>query len=65
MQRNYIRHGITGLAQVRGFRVSTPDISIMKKRIEFDLFYIENWSFWLDVKIIFLTITSLFVRKGD
>ncbi|MCF8298835.1 MAG: undecaprenyl-phosphate glucose phosphotransferase [Saprospiraceae bacterium] len=60
MHRHYIKPGITGLAQVRGFRGSTPDISIMKKRIEFDLFYIENWSFWLDIKIMFLTVVNIF-----
>jgi putative colanic acid biosysnthesis UDP-glucose lipid carrier transferase len=61
--RHYFRPGITGLAQVRGFRGQTKELDLMKARIKFDIYYIENWSLWLDLKIIFLTILHLF--KGE
>jgi len=49
--RHLVRSGITGLAQVNGWRGNTPKA----KRIECDIHYIENWTFWLDIKIIWLT----------
>jgi len=55
--------GITGWAQVNGYRGATEDDSLMEKRIEHDLWYIKNWSIGLDAKIIFMTMWSLF--KGD
>lgn len=61
--RHFITPGITGWAQVNGFRGETEEISLMKKRVEYDAWYIENWSLSLDVKIIFMTILKLFV--GD
>jgi len=63
MARHYIKPGITGLAQVKGFRgeVRTDDDII--NRLKYDLFYIENWSLWLDIKIILFTILNIF--KGD
>lgn len=63
MSRHNVKPGVTGLAQVRGFRGTTETAEIMKKRIEADLNYIENWSLWLDIKIIFLTIANIFT--GD
>ncbi len=59
MTRHLAKPGITGLAQVRGFRGETANIEDMKKRVEADLFYIENWSFFLDIKIILLTILNM------
>lgn len=61
--RYKIRPGITGLAQVNGSRGETYDINLMKKRIDYDLWYIKNWSFWLDIQIVFLTIWK--TVKGD
>ena len=63
MGRHYIKPGITGLAQVKGYRgeVKTDDDII--NRVKYDLFYIENWSLWLDIKIILFTIFNVF--KGD
>jgi Undecaprenyl-phosphate glucose phosphotransferase len=59
MGRHYIRPGITGLAQTMGYRGETKDLSEMRNRVKLDRFYIENWSFLLDIKIIILTIVSL------
>lgn len=63
MVRQFIKPGITGWAQVNGFRgeISNPDQ--IKMRIIKDLWYLENWSLWLDVQILFLTIYQVF--KGD
>ena len=56
MLRHMVKPGITGWAQVNGYRGETDTIDKMKKRIEYDLYYIENWSIWFDLKIIFLTL---------
>ena len=60
----YLRHktkaGITGWAQVRGWRGNTS----LEKRIECDLYYIQNWSVWLDFKILFLTVFRGFINKN-
>ncbi len=60
MSRHFVKPGITGLAQAKGFRGSTEDLNLMKTRVKLDTFYIENWSIILDVKIILLTITAVF-----
>jgi putative colanic acid biosynthesis UDP-glucose lipid carrier transferase len=52
MQRHRVKPGITGWAQVHGFRGETETLDKMQKRVEYDLYYIEHWSPWLDVKII-------------
>ncbi len=62
--RHLVKPGITGWAQVNGFRGDTKNSSsAMQERIEHDLWYIENWSFWLDIEIIFLTIVRILM--GD
>jgi putative colanic acid biosynthesis UDP-glucose lipid carrier transferase len=58
MLRHKVKPGITGWAQVNGWRGETPTIRWMKKRVEHDLEYIENWSFLWDLKIILLTIVG-------
>ncbi|MEW6557773.1 MAG: undecaprenyl-phosphate glucose phosphotransferase [Elusimicrobiota bacterium] len=63
MLRHQVKPGITGWAQVNGYRGETSDITLMEKRVEYDLWYIENWSLLLDIQIIFLTIWLLI--KGD
>lgn len=63
MARHYIKPGITGLAQAKGFRGETQHEYAMRGRVKLDRFYIENWTFLLDLKIIFATIISL--TKGD
>jgi len=64
MLRHMVKPGITGWAQVNGYRGETDTLEKMKKRIEFDLYYIENWSLWFDLKIIMLTIFKGFVHKN-
>ncbi|MCE0173011.1 undecaprenyl-phosphate glucose phosphotransferase [Klebsiella pneumoniae] len=64
MLRHKVKPGITGLAQINGWRGETDTLDKMKKRIEFDLIYIRGWSIWLDLKIIFLTIFKGFVNKS-
>jgi len=64
MLRHKVKPGITGWAQVNGWRGETDTLEKMQKRVEFDLFYIENWSLWFDLKIIFLTIFKGFVNKN-
>lgn len=61
--RHFITPGITGYAQVHGFRGETKDIMLMKKRVEYDAYYIENWNLTLDIKIIFLTVWNMI--KGE
>ena len=64
MLRHKMKPGITGWAQVNGWRGETDTNEKMEKRVEFDLFYIRNWSVWLDMKIIFLTIFKGFVHEN-
>jgi len=59
ISRHYVKPGITGLAQAMGYRGETSTLADMKNRITLDRFYIENWSFVLDLKIIYLTVVSL------
>ena len=60
MVRHFIKPGITGLSQVMGYRGETIDPVMMKNRIRIDIFYIENWTFLLDLKIIIMTIGKMF-----
>lgn len=60
MLRHKMKSGITGWAQINGWRGDTS----IAKRIECDNFYIKNWSFWLDIKILFLTFWKGFVNKN-
>ena len=53
--RHRVKPGITGLAQVRGLRGEISTIERAKRRVEYDMYYIENWSLLFDLKILFLT----------
>jgi putative colanic acid biosysnthesis UDP-glucose lipid carrier transferase len=64
MGRHYVKPGITGLAQCMGYRGETQTVGDMENRVRLDRYYIENWTFWFDIKIIFLTIISL-IRGSD
>ena len=64
MARHRIKPGITGLAQIHGFRGETDTLDKMKTRVEYDMQYINNWSIWLDLKIIFLTIPALIMHEA-
>lgn len=59
MARHFVKPGVTGLAQSKGYRGETKNIADMKNRVKLDRFYIENWSFLLDIKIIILTVFEL------
>lgn len=63
MLRHLVRPGITGWAQIHGFRGATKDIKMMQKRVDYDIWYIENWSFWLDCQIILQTVINMI--KGE
>ncbi|MEK7357424.1 MAG: exopolysaccharide biosynthesis polyprenyl glycosylphosphotransferase, partial [Bdellovibrionota bacterium] len=61
-QRLKVKPGITGWAQVNGWRGETDTLEKMQKRVEYDLYYIQNWSLWFDLKIIALTVFRGFVH---
>ncbi|HLO80511.1 MAG TPA: undecaprenyl-phosphate glucose phosphotransferase [Chitinophagaceae bacterium] len=63
MRRHMVKPGITGWAQVNGHRGETRDPEMMQKRVESDLWYIENWTFWLDQQIIVQTLVNMV--KGE
>jgi putative colanic acid biosynthesis UDP-glucose lipid carrier transferase len=63
MVRHYVKPGVTGLAQVKGFRGEIETDEDMINRIKFDVFYIENWSLIMDIKIIIQTVINIF--KGE
>lgn len=63
MVRHFVKPGITGAAQANGYRGDTSDPELMRKRVQYDVWYLENWSFWLDVKIVILTVWSML--KGN
>ncbi|WP_019933296.1 undecaprenyl-phosphate glucose phosphotransferase [Oceanimonas smirnovii] len=64
MRRHKVKPGITGWAQVHGYRGETDTIEKMEGRVEHDLWYIDNWSLWLDLRIIFWTIFKGFINKN-
>ena len=55
--RYHVKPGISGWAQVNGFRGETSTVNLMEKRVEADLWYVSNWSFWLDLRILWKTLT--------
>ena len=57
--RHHVKPGITGWAQMHGFRGETADVAAMKNRIQLDLWYINNWNFWLDFRIMGRTFIEL------
>ncbi|KFD21871.1 undecaprenyl-phosphate glucose phosphotransferase [Yokenella regensburgei] len=63
MLRHKVKPGITGWAQINGWRGETDTLEKMEKRVEFDLEYIREWSLWFDIKIVFLTIFKGFIGK--
>jgi len=64
MYRYRIKPGITGWAQVNGYRGETRKLEKMETRVKFDLFYIQNWSFWFDIKIILITVFKGFIGRN-
>ena len=65
MVRHFAKPGITGLAQVTGFRGETENLWQMEGRIRKDIWYIENWTFWLDIQICFKTLGTMFVHDEN
>ncbi|MCZ7586579.1 MAG: sugar transferase [Deltaproteobacteria bacterium] len=60
MLRHKVKAGITGWAQANGWRGNTD----LSRRIECDIYYIENWSFWLDLRILWMTLTRVLFDKN-
>lgn len=63
MVRHFVKPGLTGWAQVHGFRGEIRENKLLRKRIEHDIWYLENWSLWLDIRIVLLTVYV--TLKGD
>ncbi len=63
MQRHRVKPGMTGWAQVNGLRGITDDLELMRRRVEYDLYYIDNWTLGLDLKILAMTITRGFINQ--
>ena len=63
MVRHFVRPGITGWAQVNGYRGETNTPELMEKRIQLDVWYLENWSFKLDLKCVLKTVTNMLGGK--
>ena len=64
LQRHQVKPGMTGWAQVHGWRGETDTLEKMQRRVEYDLYYIEHWSLWFDLKIIFMTLTNGFLHPN-
>lgn len=64
MLRHKVKPGITGLAQISGYRGETATLDKMEGRVHYDLLYIQNWSLWLDVKILLRTVYKGFISAG-
>ncbi len=66
MVRHFAKPGITGWAQVTGSRGEPPELWMMEERVKKDIYYIENWSIMLDIRIIYMTIVNaLGAEKGN
>ncbi len=65
MVRHLIKPGITGWAQVKGYRGQTEELWQMERRVEHDIWYIEHWSFLLDIKIIARTIINALGKEEN
>jgi putative colanic acid biosynthesis UDP-glucose lipid carrier transferase len=61
--RQHVKPGITGWAQVNGCRGEMPSVESMERRLQLDHWYIENWSLWLDMKILMLTVVALITNR--
>lgn len=59
MVRHLVKPGVTGWAQVNGLRGETRQPDLMEKRVEYDVWYLENWSILLDIKIVLLTVWQI------
>jgi putative colanic acid biosynthesis UDP-glucose lipid carrier transferase len=64
MLRHHVKPGITGWAQVNGWRGETGEIEKMEMRVKYDLYYINNWSLWFDLRIIFMTVFMMITGRN-
>src|SRR5690606_10508566 len=65
MTRQFLKPGITGWAQVNGYRGETTEPRLMERRVAHDIWYLENWTTMLDVRIVFLTIINMLVGEKN
>lgn len=65
MVRHFVKPGLTGWAQVTGFRGETKELWQMEGRVKRDIWYMENWSIWLDIRIIWMTVKTIFVHDEN
>ena len=65
MVRHFVKPGLTGWAQVTGFRGETKELWQMEGRVKRDIWYIEHWSIWLDIRIIWLTMKTIFIHDKN
>jgi len=65
MVRHFVKPGITGWAQVTGFRGETRELWQMEGRVERDIWYIQHWSLWLDIRILWMTVKTIFKRDKN
>lgn len=65
MVRHFVKPGLTGWAQVTGFRGETKELWQMEERVKRDIWYIEHWSIWLDIRIIWMTMKTFFVHDKN
>jgi putative colanic acid biosynthesis UDP-glucose lipid carrier transferase len=65
MVRHFVKPGVTGWAQVTGFRGETKELWQMEGRVKRDIWYMEHWSIWLDIRIIWLTVKSMFIHDEN
>lgn len=63
--RHFVKPGITGLAQSKGYHGETKQFDLMKRRVDFDLHYIQNWSIWLDIDILASTAKNVLLGKPE
>jgi len=63
--RHFVKPGITGLAQSKGYHGETKQFDLMKRRVDFDLHYIQNWSIWLDIDILASTLKNVLLGKPE
>jgi undecaprenyl-phosphate galactose phosphotransferase/putative colanic acid biosynthesis UDP-glucose lipid carrier transferase len=62
--RHHVKPGMTGWAQVNGLRGATPSVEVISKRVKMDLWYINNWSLWLDFQIILKTVFEVLRKRN-
>ena len=65
MVRHFVRPGMTGWAQVTGYRGETKDLWQMEERVKRDIWYMEHWTIWLDFRILWMTVKSVLVPSKN